>query len=784
MPHRPPPPNETSAHLETLQGPATAPERERAVKRLLQAPPAALDDILPELEKLARRGFEDNISRFTLRDLLSVIAKVGGNAAFTTLTALFEQATDLGHRNAQVEVVRAFEELGDERAIPLLAASLDDATFDSRKTAARALATLAQGTDAAPEIEEQLFEILMNDDEEEIVRRNAARGLGTLGNPAFKSDLWEVVTDESEREEVRAAAARAIGELGDESDVPRLATLIDNRRHTSSYTDDLGKESALALGEIGTPSAVQKLNQIVRRGTAPDTEWSNMSTCRAAMDALGTIGNANSIGALEGASGMTAYRNLAKLRLRLDPEAAIEQLPVYDSITYEEELATLLADHVAESRNDQLVWDYLQIASARGQTQLTRHLFDNTHELDEEFLVDLAWWVLDSDRERRESRLRKQLSALLDSPGRTVLDRILESDRERLRERSISIFRAHTNQYCLDLLGVFSDDTVVASELQKAALGKTTYEPTMALETLYEVAPKTAVSTAKQILKKERTDDLVVEAFNILRRNSDTQFESKLVDQFLTATAPDYVGGLTHQLLLAASIDPSSPDSPENPTVAGLSLYELFVSKLRDQSFYNELTAEYGGYDIDQPHWKSDDPRRLPACANLIDDERTATEVRQLVRSALSPEFRIDMIRIARTISADTPELLAEQLDDPDPRVRFVAGKALAADGEESAVALLGSVGRASPMPTAKRRAAIRYLRDIGTELAVKELVSIAQFTPSNVFDPDRQTVRSTAVNALGNISSERATEFLQTLAGRETDLAVASRHALDDSSK
>lgn len=126
---------------------------------------------------------------------------------------------------------------------------------------------------------------LLARDKEAGVRGAAAVALGLIRDELAVVPLTEVLTlrvpasgllnrllrsKKDENEFVRRAAARSLGEIGSRAAVPALTrTVIDNRAG-----DDVRREAARSLGLIGDPSAVSVLRAVL---TSPDPYLSRIA---------------------------------------------------------------------------------------------------------------------------------------------------------------------------------------------------------------------------------------------------------------------------------------------------------------------------------------------------------------------------------------------------------------------------------------------------------------------------------------------------------------------------
>jgi len=131
----------------------------------------------------------------------------------------------------------------DQRAFPVLERALRDKSIYVRRSAARALATLAERGYGAKRL---LLDALKSDDAQ--VRRQAALGLLALRDPSLTDTLIAALSDPDDH--VRATAARALGLLKAREAAPRLMKMIDvvGRERDSSWL--ARSRAAEALGAI------------------------------------------------------------------------------------------------------------------------------------------------------------------------------------------------------------------------------------------------------------------------------------------------------------------------------------------------------------------------------------------------------------------------------------------------------------------------------------------------------------------------------------------------------
>lgn len=123
-----------------------------------------------------------------LRNLLTVIRKVGTESAYTAVAQLFE------HNKHQVrsEALITMAELAPGRAMRLIERGLDDEDHELRRTAALAAATSPKPSDIAIRL---LIRIMTSDREKEGTRLQAAAALGAIASRVDNPGRRETILD-------------------------------------------------------------------------------------------------------------------------------------------------------------------------------------------------------------------------------------------------------------------------------------------------------------------------------------------------------------------------------------------------------------------------------------------------------------------------------------------------------------------------------------------------------------------------------------------------------------
>jgi HEAT repeat protein len=175
------------------------------------------------------------------------------------------------------------------------AAALNDENPTVRVAAAHAILSLP-GTEAA----NLLFPLLK--DKNEFVRREAAFALGESRSRAATTTLVDLMLHDK-KPSVRGAAAAALGRIGDESASTALAQVVagqgsKKKKSKSSEEEFVVRAAVRSLGQIGSRASVPTLI------SALQDETNSIETRREAATALGLIGDASALPALQAAFDM------------------------------------------------------------------------------------------------------------------------------------------------------------------------------------------------------------------------------------------------------------------------------------------------------------------------------------------------------------------------------------------------------------------------------------------------------------------------------------------------
>jgi HEAT repeat protein len=153
--------------------------------------------------------------------------------------------------SVRLAAVRSLLEVGDKRSSPALAECLSDSQSAVREAAAEALGLISDER-ALPGLLGAL------QDREGFVRRAAAEALGCIGSEKATIDLIERLRDPDYH--VRWAAAVALGRIGDPAAVEDLIGLLNDEDGPKWDQRRICDVVAEALMKIGTPEAINAVN--------------------------------------------------------------------------------------------------------------------------------------------------------------------------------------------------------------------------------------------------------------------------------------------------------------------------------------------------------------------------------------------------------------------------------------------------------------------------------------------------------------------------------------------
>jgi HEAT repeat protein len=172
------------------------------------------------------------------------------------------------------------------------AVALNDENPAVRVAAAHAIVSLP-GAEGA-----NLLSPLLKD-KNEFVRREAAFALGESRSRTATTILVDLILHDK-KASVRGAAAVALGQIGDEGALSALTQVVtgqgSKKKKTKSFEEEFVVRSAVrSLGQIGSRSSVSTLI------SALQDETNSIETRREAATALGLIGDASALPALQAA---------------------------------------------------------------------------------------------------------------------------------------------------------------------------------------------------------------------------------------------------------------------------------------------------------------------------------------------------------------------------------------------------------------------------------------------------------------------------------------------------
>lgn len=151
----------------------------------------------------------------------------------------------------RIEIIRVLGSIGGQTAIETLMAALHDKHPVARQTAAEMLGMLQ----AAEAVQALVMKLL---DYDEPVRMACAMALRAIGEPADPLLFRALQADDPA---IQAYLARALARQGNFAAVEALHKMY--RRYIGSRMPEVAHEAALALAEIGHPSAVEPLLQVL-----------------------------------------------------------------------------------------------------------------------------------------------------------------------------------------------------------------------------------------------------------------------------------------------------------------------------------------------------------------------------------------------------------------------------------------------------------------------------------------------------------------------------------------
>lgn len=816
MPHRWPENDDIASHIERLNS-SDVNQQVFAVKELAETLGPDDTEALPALRTvMAQTRTRPRSRRF--RKAASAVGHVGTEEGIEILAANYRHPKS--STGATRVVVEAAADL-PTRAVPqYVIDALDHEDNAVRAAAAQTIGTIVGSSASATDdqldkepwpdpadVREGLLEIVRDTDVHWSVRDSAAQGLIELGDERTADGLRGVVDATSGSAYVPDAAIFALGELGDDRDVDRLTSLLEDEQ------GDYREPAAEALGRLGTEAAAESLPDFTERSILGDEETVGRFLGRRTVEALGMydgpevyetllevarqsdnkyvlnnaaegllrIGDDRAIPALETAvtnppAGTTAAaRALASLRVEADPATAIECLDRYSSIDYEEHLVEPVVEQGANDGTLELIWQLLDRDIRQGtaadlfQETLARHdafTWDDIAEFTLYCLkhVDELGWA---------SAYRQCHSTLLDGPGRTVLDRLLDERRRETKAILLEWLTMSSVSYIkdvhLDLLAVIGpDEDVIRILRQEVRDGRPEYAA-MALQTLDEIDADGTAAFARELLAEDEQPPTVeTAAIDVLLGNADGNLPDYLLDRFRTADDPDHVGSLAERLLMVAGRGDSGGDLSGGEIDPG-TVYALLVEKFADASFYAAIQTMYGGYDVRRPADARDDPRRLPAHLYELDHDRCVEDLRSLVRTGEAAGLRADALQTLRVFDADSAAVIAAALEDANPTVRLMAARMCLQDGDDRAIPTLAAMVADLDVPLPRRLEAIRLLGAFDTVEAAEAIIEALQSLPDSI---PVTRVHSKAIAVLARMNSPAAENRLDSLARQSTEYA------------
>lgn len=188
--------------------------------------------------------------------LVRILGQYDHPAAVEAITALLVSTSE---PEIQAESIKSLVQLGD-CAIATLSRKLSAGSIDSRRLAACALARIRRSAVIDP-----LLSVVRDQDSE--LRLTAIEALGSFHDPSVTPVLIEALSDED------AIAIEAIQALGRRVDLLETYDLVELlQRCLLEGSEQVAKESAIALGRLGTEKSVSVLGLLLTQPMPTDVK--------------------------------------------------------------------------------------------------------------------------------------------------------------------------------------------------------------------------------------------------------------------------------------------------------------------------------------------------------------------------------------------------------------------------------------------------------------------------------------------------------------------------------
>jgi HEAT repeat protein len=257
----------------------------------------ATQPLIKALQWRDDRVYEDDEDQEARTSAATALGKLRNDVACKALIAELEKRPNTDSTVASY-IVEALGEIGDPKAVPVIARAIDSGDFELQKIASCALTKLGRDGIAAL--------LRMAADRDQPVRPYVIRALGTNSVESATPLLLQIVETPSEDKYVRCQAAEALGRIGGspkilpvllatlrafEEEVRNgalygLGALHDSRAYNAivEQLDSQGHHyvAIMALGELGDPRACELLIPMLKSGDGSVTVH--------AATALGKIG--------------------------------------------------------------------------------------------------------------------------------------------------------------------------------------------------------------------------------------------------------------------------------------------------------------------------------------------------------------------------------------------------------------------------------------------------------------------------------------------------------------
>lgn len=215
--------------------------REEAIKALVQIGSNYVVGVLSNTLK------KDNT--LDHEQIIKILKAIGSQRAVEALLSILQS----GDKDAYFDAALALRSVGSEYAEEALLSCINSDDADVRRNAVWML----NGSKTPEHVVATLVNVLIQDNNE-LVRRQAAETLGEIGSKSATDALIQALENDID-ERVRKAAAEALGHLGCDRGVDILLDILQNEEHARRY------HAAIALGKSKSDRAVAGLLEALRR---------------------------------------------------------------------------------------------------------------------------------------------------------------------------------------------------------------------------------------------------------------------------------------------------------------------------------------------------------------------------------------------------------------------------------------------------------------------------------------------------------------------------------------